>query len=63
MAEQRLDKFNAQEFANIALAFATVDLLDELLSAALARVAEWRVSEFSAQSLSNTAWAFATVGQ
>ena len=53
--------FNAQDLANTAWAFATVNLLDEKLFRALAREAERRVSEFNAQNLANTAWAFATV--
>ena len=48
MAEQRLGKFNAQNVANMAWAFATVKLLDEKMFAALASEAEWLMSEFSA---------------
>ena len=58
-----MDKFNAQELANTAWAFATVGQQDEQLFKALARVAECRVDKFNAQELANTVWGFATVGQ
>ena len=56
-----LVEFNAQDLANTAWAFATVDLLHELLFAALARAAElmWG-GEFKAQDPANMAWAFVT---
>ena len=54
-----MGKFNAQDLANTAWAFAMVDLLDELLFAALARVMEWRAGKFKPQVLANIAWAFA----
>ena len=56
-----MGKLKAQGLANMAWAFATVDLSDELLFAALARVAGWRVGKFKAQGLANMAWSFATV--
>ena len=56
-----MGKFKVQELANTAWAFATVDLFDELLFAALARIAKWRVGKFNAQELANMAWAFAMV--
>ena len=60
-AERRLSEFNAQELANTAWAFATVNYRDEKLCAALAIAAERRLSEFNVQAVANTAWAFATV--
>ena len=63
MAGRCLDKFNSQDFANTAWAFATVGQQDEQLFKALARMAERRLDKFSAQELANTAWAFAAVGQ
>ena len=48
MAEQCLDKFNAQDLANTAWAFAKVGQQDEQLFKALARMAEWRLDKFSA---------------
>ena len=35
-----------------------LDLSDELLFAALARVAEWRIGKFNVQALAKMAWAF-----
>ena len=61
VAERRMHKFNAQELANTAWAFAKLGQLDALLFAALARAAERRMYNFNAQYLSNTAWAFATL--
>ena len=40
MAERRLDKFNAQDFAMTAWAFATLGQQDEQVFKALARMAE-----------------------
>ena len=60
-AERRMQEFKAQELANMAWAFATVDLSDELLFAVLAKVAQWQVGKCKAQNLANTAWAFATL--
>ena len=62
MAEQHLDQFNGQDFANTAWGFATVGQKHDQLFTALARMAERRLDQFNAQSLANTAWAFATVG-
>ena len=45
----------------MAWAFATVNYLDEKLSAALAIAAGRRLSKFNLQNVANTAWAFATV--
>ena len=42
-AERRLSDFNVQGVANLAWAFATVNLSDEMLSAALSRAAEVRI--------------------
>ena len=55
MAEWRLDHFDAQEFANMAWAFAKVGQQDEQLFKALAKMAERRLDEFNAQELANTA--------
>ena len=55
MAEQRLDKFNLQNIANTAWAFATVGQQDEQLFKALARMAERRLDKINAQDLTNTA--------
>ena len=54
-AERRLSEFNAQEIANTAWAFATVNYQNEKLFAVSARAAERRLSEFNPQNLSNTA--------
>ena len=43
--------------------FATVDWLDELLFAALARAVERLLGKFNSQDLANTVWAFATSSQ
>ena len=61
----RMGKFNVQQLANTAWAFAAVNQPDEKLLTALARVAEIWVIEFNAipQNLANTAWAFATLRQ
>ena len=56
-------EFNAQDFANMAWAFARMNLLDVKLFRALAREAERRVSEFNAQHVATTAWAFANSSQ
>ena len=58
----RVSEFNAQNLANTAWAFATVNRPDDKLFIALARAAAQRGSEFNAQELANTAWAFATAG-
>ena len=58
MAEQRLDKFSAQNLANMAWAFATADRSDALLFALLVRAVERRLGEFNPQNLANTVWAF-----
>ena len=50
-AERRMHRFNAQDLANTAWAFATLGQLDALLFAALARAAERRMHEFNAQQL------------
>ena len=63
MAERHLDKFNLQELANMAWAFATVGQQDAQLFKALSRMVVQRLDKFKAQELANTAWAFATVGQ
>ena len=42
-------------------AFATVNLLDEVLFRGLAREAEQRVNQFNVQELAKTAWALATL--
>ena len=55
MAEQRLDKFNAQELTNTAWAFSKVGQYDEQLFKALAKMAEQRLDQFKAQGLANTA--------
>ena len=57
-----LDQFNAQNLANTAWAFATVNRPDDKLFTALARAAERRVNGFKPQELANTAWAFAMAG-
>ena len=62
-ARWRVSELNAQNLANTAWAFATVDQSDEKLFGLFARAAERRVSQFNAQELANMAWAFATVGQ
>ena len=56
-----MSEFKAQDFANIAWAFATVNRPDDKLFTALARAAGRRVSEFNVQDLPQTAWALATV--
>ena len=43
MAERRLDEVNAQELANTAWAFATVNHSDKMLLTAMARETERRV--------------------
>ena len=48
MAERRLDKFSAQELANTAWAFATVEEQDEQLFKALERMAERCLNKFIA---------------
>ncbi|KAH8073547.1 hypothetical protein JL721_2850 [Aureococcus anophagefferens] len=58
-ARHRADEFKAQELANVAWAFATANLDEPELFAALAASATPRLSRFSAQELANTAWAFA----
>ena len=63
MAERCLDKFNAQDFANTAWAFATVGQQEEQLFKAVAKMPERRSDQFDAQELANTAWAFAKLGQ
>ena len=50
VAERTLDDFNAQELANAAWAFATVEQGDAPLFVALARVAERRLEAFSARA-------------
>ena len=40
-----------------------MDLKDEQLFKAVAKMAEQRLDQFNVQNLANTAWAFATVGQ
>ena len=50
-----LSEFNTQDVANMAWVFTTMNQSDELLFAALARLAEWHLGEFNAQSLANTA--------
>ena len=47
-AERRVSEFGAQELANMAWAFATLNRPDGEMFTALARAAERRVSEFSA---------------
>ena len=54
-AERRVSKFNAQDIANIAWAFATLDYLDEKSFTALASEAQLRTIEFKAQELANVA--------
>ena len=54
-------EFDAQNFANTAWGFATVNYRDGKLFAALARAAERRLSDFNPQAVANTAWAFAAV--
>ena len=56
MAERRVGNFNAQELANTAWTFATVDQSDALIFIALARAAEQRMTNFNPQNLANTAW-------
>ena len=51
MAHQRLDKFNAQNLANMAWAFATVVTMgqqDVQLFKALARMTVWHLDKLSA---------------
>ena len=60
-AEQRLERFNAQDLANTVWAFAKAELSEELLFVVLPRLLERRLSDFNEQNLSNTAWAFAVV--
>ena len=54
--------FSAQELANTAWAFTTVDHKGERLFTALAVAAEQRMRDFNSQELANAAWAFATTG-
>ena len=54
-AERWLSEFNAQNVANKAWAFATMNYRDEKLFAALAIAAERRLSEFNSQELANMA--------
>ena len=53
--EQRLTDFNAQNVANTAWAFATVNLRDEKLFAALTIAWERRLGEVDAQAVANAA--------
>ena len=55
-----MDKFNAQNVANTAWAFATAGESDALVFTTLARAAERHMGDFNAQDLVSTAWAFAT---
>ena len=55
--EQLVSKFNMQNLANAAWAFATAGQSDAQLFAAVARAVEQRVSDFNMQELANTAWA------
>ena len=59
-AERLVGKFNTQDFANMAWAFAMADSLDALLFAALASVEKRLVHESDSQVLTNMAWSFAT---
>ena len=54
-AEQRLSEFKAQEIANTAWAFATMNHAHKQLFAALARAVERQLSEFNARDVANTA--------
>ena len=49
MAERHVDKFNVQNLANTAWAFATVGQKNEQLFKVLAKMAERRLDEFNAQ--------------
>ena len=55
-AERRLNKFNPQDVANTAWAFATVSYRDEKLFAALAIAAARRLSEFNLFSIQMALW-------
>ena len=56
---QRMGKFNAQDLANIAWAFAKVGQSNATVFTALAEETRRRMCEFSAQDLASMAWAFA----
>ena len=58
-----MPEFTVQDLAITAVAFATVNQLDEKMFMELARAAELRGSELNEQALANTTWAFATVNQ
>ena len=58
-----MGKYNSQNLANTAWAFATVKHSDEKLFTVLARAVDWRLGEFNTQGLANTLWALATVSQ
>jgi hypothetical protein len=55
-------KFNPQDLANTAWAFATLGIKNDPLFGALAQEASKQVSHFIPQALANAAWAFATLG-
>jgi hypothetical protein len=55
-------KFNSQDLANTAWAFATAGRAAPALLDAIAAEAAPRVGNFNPQDLANTAWAFATAG-
>jgi hypothetical protein len=61
-AAPRLGKFNLQDSANTAWAFATAGHAAPALFDAIAAKATPRLGEFDQQALANTAWAFATAG-
>ena len=61
-AAGRLSKFNAQNLANTAWAFARLEHPAPALFEALAAESAGRLAEFNAQNLANTAWAFAAAG-
>jgi len=64
IAEQfqtQVSELNAQNLANTAWAFATVEIHDMPFFNFIAEQAHNQIRHFGPQSLSNTAWAFATI--
>lgn len=61
-AGKGVDRMAAQGLANVAWAYARLDLREEHLFAAIAAEAVGRMGEFGAQGLANLCWAFATAG-
>lgn len=60
-AVEKIAAFNAQNLANIAWAYATLELFPGALLGAVASAAIARRRELDPQSLANTVWAYAAL--